>query len=1057
MDEITHRRLQEYLAVVRNLPNESAKTHRFMGLLGELFPGSSAVARISEGTEKTVRVDLGKRTKTGRIDAYYGNAIIEFERSLRATESVALKQLREYAAGVWKTAKGSARPLLCIASDGIVWKVFRPRVRRGAAGKLLPSDIGLEVMREIMLSEETLPDFWIWLTSLLFRDTEVEPTAERFCVDFGAQSPAFADAMDALRQAWGRVGSQSEARLAFKTWKNYLTVTYGGLGKQLEPLFLKHTYLASVARLLVWSALSRGKVEATLRETAAAVLSGEYFRCERIENMVEDDFFQWVRRPMAEKILAPVWEKILDQLLTYNLRKVGQDVLKGVYQELVDPEDRHDLGEYYTPEWLCEQIVAELLPKSGFPSVLDPTCGSGSFLRAAIGHILQGNPGGGDAMRLRNILDGVVGIDIHPLAVTIAKVTYLLAVRDLVRATKRPIQVPVYLADSLFLPSEVRQFSLGASPTYEIKFGGRSVAIPEELVRAPDLFDPAVAASASVALDHARSGKETPRSLRNYLAKEVPALLERSRAEEMVAALWRFTEELADLVKREENSIWAFIVRNAYRPAMLRERFDFVIGNPPWLSYRYISDPGYQAEVKKRAVEEYEIAPRSQKLMTQMELATVFLVHTLSTFGRVGATLAFVMPRSVLSADQHAKLRDRTYKAPVEIDAYWDLMDVSPVFNVPCCVLFAKKIKLHVTASTGYSIEAVEWEGRLPARDVSWKEAGGRLSAAKKKARVIFLGSRTALSTAKGTLKPGDRSPYAARFRQGATLVPRSFYFVDGSPMAGGVDPNALYRVKTDPVQARDAKPPYQDVVLSGDVEGRFLYATALSKHLLPFVLLDPPVLVLPVERKEDKLEMRTAAELRAAGYRHFARWMEEAENRWKAKREEKAGRQDVYEWLDYQSKLTNQDLSARFLVVYNAAGTHLAAALVDRKKIALPFVVEHKLYWSACESEEEGHYLAAVLNAEAVNQEIKPFQTRGLLGERDIEKKVLELPIPVYDGSKATHRRIAELGRRARNEVLAALPKIPATRSLGQRRSAVRKMIAKTLREINESVSKLF
>src|SRR5690606_33650250 len=160
-------------------------------------------------------------------------------------------------------------------------------------------------------------------------------------------------------------------------------------------------------------------------------------------------------------------------------------------------------------------------------------------------------------------------------------------------------------------------------------------------------------ACAAVAVDHARNNDETVASLRAYLKRDVPTLFERKRVDAMVEALWQFTRELADPIKQEENAIWAFVVRNAYRPAMLRERFDYIIGNPPWLSYRYISDPEYQAEVSRRAIEQYRIAPKSHKLRTQMELATVVLVHTLATFGKNGAQLAFVMPRSVLSADQH--------------------------------------------------------------------------------------------------------------------------------------------------------------------------------------------------------------------------------------------------------------------------------------------------------------------------------------------------------------------------------------------------------------------
>jgi type I restriction-modification system DNA methylase subunit len=177
--------------------------------------------------------------------------------------------------------------------------------------------------------------------------------------------------------------------------------------------------------LLIWASLSKGKTETTLRETAREILSGHFFEEQRIENIVEDDFFHWVRGAKAEAILAPVWERILSQLETYDLALLNQDILKGVYQELVDPKDRHDLGEYYTPDWLCERIVTELLPTEGFVSVLDPTCGSGSFLRAVITHLLNANPQGGDASRLRHILENVVGIDIHPLAVIIARATYL--------------------------------------------------------------------------------------------------------------------------------------------------------------------------------------------------------------------------------------------------------------------------------------------------------------------------------------------------------------------------------------------------------------------------------------------------------------------------------------------------------------------------------------------------------------------------------------------------------------------------------------------------------
>lgn len=82
----------------------------------------------------------------------------------------------------------------------------------------------------------------------------------------------------------------------------------------------------------------------------------------------------------------------------------------------MDPKDRHDLGEFYTPDWLCERMIAELLPSSGFVSVIDPACGCGGFLRAAISHLRRSDAGLSQQKLLQQMLNHVGGIDIHPLA-----------------------------------------------------------------------------------------------------------------------------------------------------------------------------------------------------------------------------------------------------------------------------------------------------------------------------------------------------------------------------------------------------------------------------------------------------------------------------------------------------------------------------------------------------------------------------------------------------------------------------------------------------------------
>lgn len=1074
LENKTKETLRNYLRDVKSLPNEAAKRSRFASLIAELFPGSSAVSEYARGVEKLIRIDRAEGEKRGRADAYYGSAIIEFEKSLPDTLDEAKRQLCEYVAGVWQK-NGHRRSLLAIASDGVNWKIYRPVLPAGE--KPTPETVTLDELRDFKIVEDSLGAFWLWLTSFLFRPHETEPTAERFQLDFGTWSPLYREGLATLKRAWAKVSGGSEARLAFDTWQRYLTVTYGRLTEdttatrdketaeeisELESLFLRHTYLASIARLLIWAALSQGKADGDFRKVAQDVLSGRYFQSKRLANLVDDDFFHWIRNAEAEEILAPTWERILSHLTEYDLSRVREDVLKGVYQQLIDPKDRHDLGEYYTPDWLCERIVGELLPKHGFKTVLDPSCGSGSFLRAAVTHFLNHNPDGTDNERLRLVLSSVQGIDIHPVAVTISRATYVLALGKLISAARKPIQIPVYMADSLFLPREVERSLYEKLSGVEITFGGKKdekqVVMPDMLIHSPEVFDDAIAACTSVAEEHAKTKKDNRSTMGKYLGVHVPELAKLLEYEKILDALWSFTDDLADLIRNKKNAIWSFIIRNSYRPAMLKGQFDLVIGNPPWLSYRFISDPEYQQEVKARAVERYRIAPKHQKLFTQMELGTVFLAHSMATFAAPEARLAFVMPRAVLNADQHQNLILRKYSsnAMLRLTGYWDLWDVQPLFNVPACVLFAKRDSLPGSAKD--KLPVLEWEGKLPGRDVNWDVAKTRLHATEKEGRVIYLGTRAALSTAPGANSPSKPSKYRDVFKQGATIVPRSFYFVKVTDLGAKVDPNAVYWAETEPEQAAQAKKPYNDVKMSGLVEGRFIFSTAVSRHLVPYSLLTPVSVVLPIEEKRGSLEVLTAGQLMKEGYREFGKWMQQAENLWNTKRKDKADKQNVYERLDYQKELTRQEFRQRYLVLYNHSGMNVAAAFFDRGTQPIPFIVDVKLYWAAFNIQEEAHYVAAILNSETVNTAIKPFQSVGLLGERDIHKKLLELPIPVFDHENPKHRKIAELGVKARDGAAKAIKSgdFPLGSSIARQRGFMREHLTSELEEIDKLVAAL-
>jgi hypothetical protein len=151
------------------------------------------------------------------------------------------------------------------------------------------------------------------------------------------------------------------------------------------------------------------------------------------------------------------------------------------------------------------------------------------------------------------------------------------------------------------------------------------------------------------------------------------------------------------------------------------------------------------------------------------------------------------MPRGVLNADQHQNLILRKYstESKLKLTGYWDLWDVAPLFNVPACVLFATRYPL--IGSPKDVLPVLEWSGKLPSRDVNWEVAKTRLTTAKKEGRVIYLGGRAALSTAPGATAPSKPSKYQDVFKQGATIVPRSVYFVQVNDLDGKVAPDTTY------------------------------------------------------------------------------------------------------------------------------------------------------------------------------------------------------------------------------------------------------------------------
>jgi len=192
--------------------------------------------------------------------------------------------------------------------------------------------------------------------------------------------------------------------------------------------------------------------------------------------------------------------------------------------------------------------------------------------------------------------------------------------------------------------------------------------------------------------------------------------------------------EQVDLSTLKPTEVYFWLDRYFLR--FLKGKFDFIVGNPPWLSYRYVEQLDYQKFLKNQITETYSLLKGRGELITNLELGTLFLVRTADLYLKESGTIAFVLPRSIFTADQHDALRQGKFKGVnLVFKESWDLEEITPLFNVPSCVLIAQKPPTPVAevakllgkgekdAKVSYPIAGQKFSGELPLRNAALSEA----------------------------------------------------------------------------------------------------------------------------------------------------------------------------------------------------------------------------------------------------------------------------------------------------------------------------------------------
>jgi hypothetical protein len=921
----------------------------------------------------------------GRADTLFASTVFELKSDLGRELPDVVAKLPDY---LRERARLTGRPLgLGIATDGATFLAFELRENT------------LIKIGEIKADPRNPEALLAWLEPAVSEREDLDPTPLTIARELGRESLTYRRAEGRLAALWQKLKDKPEVKLKRDLWDSLLREVYGeAVGE--DRLFLQHTYLTILAKTIAARALERPATN------AAEILSGQALNELGIHGAVESDFFDWV-------LGDPEGHTLVYQLATqagrFHLKNVQTDVLKALYESLMDPEQRRDLGEYYTPDWLAAKVVKRAVPTPLTSRVLDPACGSGTFLFHAIRHLRAAGEAAGlpAAERVAACTRLVRGMDVHPVAVIIARVTWLLALGDDVGDRAGDLHVPVFLGDAMqwnVLETVHRPELRVAVPEEK-----RPLRVPVGFAEDQERLDIGIRT-----LDEGVKQNATPAAIRAQLQR-----VEGVTPADLDAMAETFTRMQA-LYRAGRDSIWPYVLNNLVKPLWLsrdNQRADVLLGNPPWIAYRHLS-----AEMQGRLRE------ASQRLnlwvggvlTTQQDMCALFTARAAQRYLKPGGTIAFVLPYAVLNRPAYAGLRRGDCRdVSLAWDEAWSLDEtVRPLFPVPACVMIGRRGLNGPLPTT-----VRRFSGSLPRRDASEAEADRALT-------VTAAAAWPPMPTLAGA------SPYRARFNNGATIYPRRFWSVEREH-AGRLGNAAAAPIVRGKIGKQDKKPWKSVEPPRGPVEARFLRPLLLGESLAPFRILNAALAVIPVDDRGKVMDTKAASR---GGFPRLAGWLADCEAKWNidsAKDEKGLVKTSLAESLDHLRKLSQQFPPRDLRVGYAKAGSLFAAAIILQSEA----IIDHMAYWTTARSVDEARYLLAILNCEALRLRIEDMQPKGQGGARHFDNLMWELPIPEFDARDPLHQSLAALAVEC--EAVAAAVQLDASAYFTQQRKAIREALA--------------
>jgi hypothetical protein len=971
----------------------------------------------------------------GRADTVYSGVLIEFEppaslsdHNDAAPNRHAIAQVQRYAETMAQQDAVNLARILGVATDG--QRIIFVRHRRGAWDVQRPLEVDQASVAHLLFCLKSLQAKAL-LPDNLVQDFGAHPdkTAGQcvralYCALQGSSKPK----VQALFAQWRLLFSEvcgyelDSPRLDVRA----LADSYGVDSKRVSGerlFFCVHSYYATLIKLLAaeivtfYSAsylpsylggLESLPDEDLRRELVELEQEGGLFGQLGIRNFLEGDFFAWHLEDWNEE-LATATRGMIKVLRSYDPATVRvdsdetRDLLKQLYQYLLPKKLRHDLGEYYTPDWLAELVLEEIGYDGDVSKrILDPACGSGTFPVLEIKRAREWARDKflSDTETLEQILSNIVGFDLNPLAVITARTNYLIALGDLLRHRRGEIEIPVYLCDAVLTPSEGRQLTIDgrycpletAVGTFNIPL---TVATQERM------------SALAALLERAVSQRWSPPEFLDHAATDIGLTPnEFTEAQERLATLYA---ELCRVEAEGRNGIWARIIKNFFAPVFAGS-FDYVAGNPPWINWENLPDK-YRKSTQP-LWEEYGLFTlkgwRARMGGGKKDLSALFLYVAAHKYLKDGGKLGFLITESLFKSSGGGE-GFRGFALPPSPGEHPVGLKVLQVHDLVALKPFEAAanrtaiIALQKGAPTQYPVPYLVWrkrQGKRTHENMTLAEA--RVAAPPRTHAAFPITSKRGapwITGPAGALEAVQKAIGKSEYRAwaGACTWLNGVYWVrileelpDGTVLIENL--HDVGKIAVPQTRAR--------------VERDLLYPLLRGRDVQPW-RAQPQDFILMVQDPHTRKgyaerEMRDRWPLT---YAYFKRFEKELRAR--------SGFRKYFKPDDpfYSMYNVGPPTFAEYKAVWREQAARLTAAVVGlstASKHPLAIIPDHKIMLVSCVSQQSASFVCALLNSSPSRYIVAAYVI-----ETQTSTHVLDhVKVPVFNPKSALHRRLARLSQ---------------------------------------------